>query len=267
MDKLFGVSFEAWRKGKLPLLDSWPLFDSPLLIASILSSYLIFVLHLGPKFMKSRKAINLKLPIILYNAVQVGYNFYTWQQLVVQAIFWKRLFSFGCARLTEPELQVYPTLYSRLVWHLTMTKVLDLLDTVFFVLSKKQNKITFLHVQHHFLTLSIIWTSAKYWAGEEFIMAFCLNTLVHVVMYFYYFLASLGPEYKQYLWWKKYLTIVQIVQFFIVIAYSTASLWLSCGYSQTIVLLFIGNISLNLVLFLNFFFKTYGSKAASKKRL
>lgn len=30
-------------------------------------------------------------------------------------------------------------------------------------------------------------------------------------MYLYYFLAGLGPEFKKYLWWKKYLTMMQIV--------------------------------------------------------
>ena len=32
-------------------------------------------------------------------------------------------------------------------------------------------------------------------------------------MYTYYFLASYGPKYRKYLWWKKYLTLLQIIQF------------------------------------------------------
>ena len=32
-------------------------------------------------------------------------------------------------------------------------------------------------------------------------------------MYSYYFLASFGPKYRKYLWWKKYLTLLQLVQF------------------------------------------------------
>lgn len=42
-----------------------------------------------------------------------------------------------------------------------------------------------------------------------------LNALVHVVMYFYYFLAGLGPRYKKFLWWKQYITTFQITQFVI----------------------------------------------------
>merc|ERR1712037_726826 len=40
-----------------------------------------------------------------------------------------------------------------------------------------------------------------------------LNCLVHVIMYGYYFLAALGPHMRPYLWWKKYLTTFQMIQF------------------------------------------------------
>lgn len=32
-------------------------------------------------------------------------------------------------------------------------------------------------------------------------------------MYTYYLLASLGPRVRPYLWWKRYLTQLQLVQF------------------------------------------------------
>lgn len=39
-----------------------------------------------------------------------------------------------------------------------------------------------------------------------------LNSFVHIVMYFYYLLAAaLGPKYQHYLWWKKYITTIQLV--------------------------------------------------------
>lgn len=41
-----------------------------------------------------------------------------------------------------------------------------------------------------------------------------LNSLVHVVMYGYYFLSSLGAWIQPYLWWKRYLTQFQIVSHF-----------------------------------------------------
>jgi len=38
-----------------------------------------------------------------------------------------------------------------------------------------------------------------------------LNTFVHIIMYSYYLLAALGPSVQKYLWWKKYLTALQMV--------------------------------------------------------
>lgn len=38
-----------------------------------------------------------------------------------------------------------------------------------------------------------------------------INSSIHVLMYGYYGLAALGPQVQKYLWWKKYLTIIQMV--------------------------------------------------------
>lgn len=38
-----------------------------------------------------------------------------------------------------------------------------------------------------------------------------LNCVVHVFMYTYYGLSAMGPKYQKYLWWKKYLTTIQLV--------------------------------------------------------
>ena len=38
-----------------------------------------------------------------------------------------------------------------------------------------------------------------------------MNVLVHVFMYTYYGLAAMGPQIQKYLWWKKYITKLQMV--------------------------------------------------------
>ncbi|GFY37125.1 elongation of very long chain fatty acids protein [Trichonephila inaurata madagascariensis] len=44
------------------------------------------------------------------------------------------------------------------------------------------------------------------------LLAFLANAAIHVIMYTYYGLAAFGPSMQKYLWWKKYLTILQIVR-------------------------------------------------------
>ena len=38
-----------------------------------------------------------------------------------------------------------------------------------------------------------------------------LNSGIHVIMYTYYLLSAFGPAVRKYLWWKKYLTMLQLV--------------------------------------------------------
>lgn len=41
-----------------------------------------------------------------------------------------------------------------------------------------------------------------------------VNSGIHVLMYTYYGLSVFGPAVSQYLWWKKYLTIMQLVSYY-----------------------------------------------------
>jgi elongation of very long chain fatty acids protein 4 len=41
-----------------------------------------------------------------------------------------------------------------------------------------------------------------------------LNSLVHTIMYAYYGLAAMGPKIQKYLWWKRYITQMQLVRLF-----------------------------------------------------
>ncbi len=49
-----------------------------------------------------------------------------------------------------------------------------------------------------------------------------INSSLHVVMYSYYFLSSFGPGIQKYLWWKRYITKLQITQFVIFIVYAVS---------------------------------------------
>lgn len=46
-----------------------------------------------------------------------------------------------------------------------MLKIFDLLDTIFFILRKKENQITFLHVYHHAGMIIVTWVGTRYLPG------------------------------------------------------------------------------------------------------
>jgi len=37
------------------------------------------------------------------------------------------------------------------------------------------------------------------------------NSFIHIFMYTYYLLAAFGPHMQKYLWWKRYMTKMQLV--------------------------------------------------------
>lgn len=71
---------------------------------------------------------------------------------------------------------------------------------------------TFLHVYHHTITSICSWLYVKFLPGQQGAVIIFLNSLVHVIMYTYYLISALGPKYKKYLWWKKYMTWIQLVK-------------------------------------------------------
>ncbi|KAJ0058663.1 hypothetical protein NL108_000368, partial [Boleophthalmus pectinirostris] len=99
----------------------------------------------------------------------------------------------------------------RVAWMFYISKYIELLDTVFFVLRKKQNQITFLHVFHHsVMPWSWWWGVTLTPAGGMGSFHAMVNSAVHVIMYFYYGLSAAGPRFQKYLWWKKYMTAIQL---------------------------------------------------------
>lgn len=90
-----------------------------------------------------------------------------------------------------------------------------------------------------------------------------LNTFVHVWMYTYYFLAALGPKVQRYLWWKKYLTTMQMVQFVLVIIHAFQLLFIECNYPKAFVWWIGMHAVMFYFLFRNFYTQTYEKKQSS----
>lgn len=90
-----------------------------------------------------------------------------------------------------------------------ISKYYELLDTVFVVLRKKE--LTFLHVYHHCIVILVCWYATQSEIIMGWITAFD-NAFVHMFMYYYYAIQSFS---RRNIWWRKYLTSLQIVQFFL----------------------------------------------------
>lgn len=58
----------------------------------------------------------------------------------------------------------------------------------------------------------VSWGCTKYYPGGHGTLIGTINSFVHIIMYTYYMLAAMGPQFQKYLWWKKYITTLQMVK-------------------------------------------------------
>ncbi|XP_064544197.1 very long chain fatty acid elongase F-like [Drosophila montana] len=236
----------------MPLLSSqWP-------VTIILLCYLLFVLKLGKIFMEHRKPYDLKNVILVYNVCQMIYNAF----MFGVGFYYIILHPAYDLRCMQPGAEDHPdkSVERWITCSYFLNKVLDLLDTVFFVLRKSYKQITVLHVYHHVLMVfGVYWWVRLCGVGGQYMMTGFFNSFVHTVMYFYYFISAMYPELKSSLWWKKYITRIQIGQF--ILLFMQAALVLlfnpTCEFPMSMQYLQLFQSSLMTAMFGNFYYHAY----------
>ncbi|RXN25857.1 elongation of very long chain fatty acids 1-like protein [Labeo rohita] len=208
----------------------YPLMQSPIQMTVILVGYVVCVLYVGPRFMANRKPFRLNTAMIVYNFSMVAFNAYIVYEMV------------------------------RAAWMFYFSKYIELLDTVFFVLRKKHSQVTFLHIFHHsVLPWTWWWGITLTPAGGMGSFHAMVNACVHVIMYTYYGLAAAGPRFQKYLWWKKYMTAIQLIQFVLVTVHISQYYFMEkCEYQVPIfihLILIYGTFFF--ILFSNFWIQAY----------
>lgn len=87
-----------------------------------------------------------------------------------------------------------------------------------------------------------------------------VNSFIHVLMYSYYGLAALGPSVTKYLWWKKYLTILQLIQFTTALILGVNGIRSGCDFPLWMQYALVIYMLSFIVLFGNFYAKAYIAK-------
>jgi hypothetical protein len=139
------------------------------------------------------------------------------------------------------------------------------MDTILMVVRKRFTQITFLHVFHHSTMLIIWWIVMTWIPGGQAWFGPVLNSAVHVFMYAYYGL-SVIPSLRDKLWWKKYITMFQLIQFMLIFTHTFSGLVRGCDYPLWGQLMLNGYMIIMLILFSNFFYHEYITRSNDAKR-
>lgn len=243
------ASFVDWLdRTSDPRVQGWPLLDSFLPTMYMTAAYLAFVI-LGSWVMRSvATPFDLKPLMVLYNMVVIALNVYMLQGFLVEA--YRADYGLICNPI-DLSPKGLPVAWYVYVYYLS--KVLDFSDTVFIILRKKFDQLSFLHVYHHSFMFWIWWIGSKYGNGGDAIFGPMCNAFIHTVMYTYYLAAAL----KVHIPGKKYLTQMQMIQFFVVVTHSILNVALGCPFPHRLQIAQIIFLCTLFALFLNFYRKAY----------
>ncbi|CAD7927998.1 unnamed protein product [Amoebophrya sp. A25] len=142
-----------------------------------------------------------------------------------------------------------------LLWLHYANKLVEFADTFFMIQrGKAAQQLSFLHVYHHLLMVFAWWAVLHEWPGGDAWFGAWVNSLIHVLMYMYYFVAALGVRIPVSV--KKAMTRCQLVQFVICFVHACLCWYLAsvprhvCGLQLYVMV----NM---LLLFSNFYSKSY----------
>lgn len=252
---------KTYIPGESPL-STWPV------VTTALASYLAIIFGIR-EIMKDRSPQRLNTLFRIHNAfLSVG-------SLILLVLMMEEV---GSIRLTNT---TYGTMCDETSWTERLEfyyminyyfKYIELFDTVFLALKKKP--LAFLHVFHHSATALLCFVQLNGKTSVSWVVI-SLNLAVHVIMYYYYFATAGGAK----IWWKKYLTSMQIIQFIIDIVivyfgtyqhyaathYHHLPHWSNCAGTETAALFGCGLLTVYLGLFINFYIQTYKKSAKGKQ--
>jgi elongation of very long chain fatty acids protein 4 len=212
------------------------------------------MIYILSKYMKEQKAYNLKYPMLLYNNAQIFLNVYMVNGLSA-VVSYPNIYGINIPYTANLRYFVY-------IHYLS--KYFDYFDTLFIILrGKEKQQLSFLHVYHH-STIGIIWGFLLYRGHGNGTASFgCfINSIIHLIMYSHYLCTSLGYNNP----FKKYITRTQLLQFAVCLVHSLAVIGVEEIVPKKYAVIELIYQTTMLVLFSNFYVKSYPSKNDIKIR-
>ncbi|KAK8766657.1 hypothetical protein V5799_006561 [Amblyomma americanum] len=249
-----------------PRTADWVLAGNTQFLIALFTTYVYLVKIGGPSFMKDRKPYDgIKPLVIVYNACMVVLNA-GFMVAFLSKTYMGGGYSLICQGIDYEARDEVTMSMLNLCWWYMLVRIADFLDTIFFVLRKKDSHVSFLHVAHHILVVFNGCYGVGYGPDGQAALTIILNCFVHVVMYTYYILSMLGPAVQKHLWWKRYLTQFQLVQFTIIFVHMMTPLFVSCGYPRPHVYIMACEAVFFFTMFVRFYLQAYRERRDPSKK-
>jgi len=245
-----------------PRADGMLFMWSPWPVLALCGVYYYIIRIGGPKFMENRPPYDIQKIMIAYNFFQTFFSLWIFSKAIR---FWLTgRYNWLCQPVDYSDSED-GWLALDMTWWYFFSKFIDYLDSFFFVLRKKWGHLSTLHVVHHGIMPFTAWWGVKFVGGGHTTFCGFLNMGVHVVMYFYYMMTAFGPSVQKYLWWKRYLTTLQLVQFVTFFTHACFPLFLpNCDFPKIFSYIILFHGGMFFLLFLNFYRQAYISKKKAK---
>ena len=231
------------------------------------------IIFFGLKYMENREPFEIQKYVFVYNMYQCVLNAF-----IVGAMIWEfnknpwystRYGFLPWGNRVQPGYAGFRMTW--LVWLHYNNKYLELLDTLWMVLKKKKNQITFLHCYHHILLIWIWWHCCSNESGGEAWFGACVNSLIHVYMYGYYTMSLLKWKVE---FMKIYMTTCQMIQFIICLGHAVFVIYHTAygtelrGYYPLFLCFDQAFVMINMLfLFGHFFYKSYMQGEKNKDKI
>ncbi|KAI1726460.1 GNS1/SUR4 family domain-containing protein [Ditylenchus destructor] len=259
--------FRILTSESFPEDDAKRWIDNHFYLTFQISTLYVFVIFGTKYLMRDRQPFNLRVPLNAWNLFLAVFSIMGVVRLSPE--FFTTLFNDGFQNSYCHVTTFTSGLNGYWVWLFIVSKMFELVDTVFIVLRKRP--LLFLHWYHHILTMIYAFYSYPLSPGFNR-WGIYLNYFVHAFMYSYYFLCSMKIKVPGAI--AKFITTIQIWQFVISVVilihlgFLISNKTIQCDFDPRVFTLAVLMDVSYLVLFINFFVKAYvlrGGKAKYRK--
>jgi elongation of very long chain fatty acids protein 7 len=146
-----------------PRVHGWFLMSNPFPTIAC-SLFYLYAVKAGVRHMRNRPAFELRSCLVVYNCLLVALS--AWIFVEGGRNGWFGHYNYACAECDHEDNDKNQRMVS-IVHVYYLSKFIEMLDTMFFVLRKKNDLLTKLHLVHHGLLPISCWFTVKYVPGKS----------------------------------------------------------------------------------------------------